>query len=499
MLNFLFQLLTGLGNAAIDVETRAAREYAVLRGRILNVMFGLLIAATFAALFNYLGTSFGFPLLRTFNLVAGCVAAIVSAILMLRPEAVLAYLGITYVVDGQKVIVTPVAGGKPIEIELPSIITLGKALAWYFLVLSFFFMVLGTFPIARNWMNIFAAYLAIFVLVLAGPTLKVHLRFAKWIIYWYTILVLVLAVGAMVSGAAYKKTIGFDPFTYLRITAVDVKVDQIQQVRDQNEQREVLKRLDVILKKEKKGEALTQEERSLMKKAESNTIPGKVVNAIFADTEEVELAKDITVIYVPVGENEAISLNDVYDGSGPDDVDNLLYIQDHFKAGQKLLKLAGTRVIDNVKLQEVQIPGPDGKFIGGTILLVDPNDIVAKGGDQEKTAKSTGPGWFSRQGMKISAFGGYIWGSGVQAASDVRGKPAQKATINFEGHKAGEEIDTGLMVKKGDIVKYVNVTAPFSGAGGHRIVQDTTCIADEFGVLRISGDKGSVTVEVTPK
>ena len=224
-----------------------------------------------------------------------------------------------------------------------------------------------------------------------------------------------------------------------------------------------------------------------------NHITNSVSTAGLAgSTEEITLAKDIDVIYVPV-ENKVIPLLDVYDGSKPDDAADLLKITPHFKAGQKLLKLAGARVVDNTKLCKVQIPGTDGKFIGGRVLLVDAADIVVKDDGIEKTKSASA-------GSTVGSFLGSI-GGGKKAEAATSERPAkrqpQKVTISFEGHKADEEIDTGLLAKKGDIVKYSGATAPYKVSGGFEATGNFTGIAQaDNRPIRVSGTKGEVTVEV---
>lgn len=210
-------------------------------------------------------------------------------------------------------------------------------------------------------------------------------------------------------------------------------------------------------------------------------------------TKEIVLARDIDVIYVPAGK-KVVPLVDAYDGSNPDDAANLVKITDRFKAGQKLLKLAGARVVDNTKLCEVQIPGPDGKFIGGRVLLVDAADIVVKDDDAKKT-KSASVG--STVGDFLGGIGG---GKKVEAASSAG--PAKRqptsATITFDKNDPAKVIDSGLWVKVGDSVRYSGVQAPFQTDVGDKFTQDYTCLAYKAGVIRLCNGKGTLRIDVIP-
>ncbi len=241
--------------------------YENARRRIAWLAMALLVLSVLGVVANYVGTTYGLTWLRQANLALGCFLAIVSAYALTCPLVVGVILVRDYI--------------RPGTAE-DTIRALGKSVAWYLLGMSFFFLVCGTLPISRNWMGVFAVYLGVFVVILCGPTFGMRTLFAKWIIYGYSVTVVALAISGMVSGAAYKKVVGFDPFTYLRITAVDVKVDQIQQIRDKNAERDALRKLDVILQKEKRGESLSQEEKDLMKRAEHNTLPGKTADVAVA-------------------------------------------------------------------------------------------------------------------------------------------------------------------------------------------------------------------------
>ena len=248
-----------------------ADEYSVIRQRLLWIMNALLILSVLGVVANYVGTNWGIDWLRQANLIVGCVLAIISAYAIACPAVVVAVIGIGYARNDDA------AAGTAETAK-----NLGMGFAWYVLGASFLFLILGTFPIARNPLAVFAIYLAILVLVLGGPTLSIRVVFSKYIIYLYSMVVIVLAVGSMVHGAAYKKAVGFDPYAYFRLSPIDMKADDIAKIEAANEEEVVMARLRIIERKVKRGESLTQEEVDLLAQINRNNVPGKAVDTAVA-------------------------------------------------------------------------------------------------------------------------------------------------------------------------------------------------------------------------
>lgn len=223
-------------------------------------------------------------------------------------------------------------------------------------------------------------------------------------------------------------------------------------------------------------------------------------------TEQIELAKDISVIYL-ASDQRLTEIKQAYDGHDPSDAQTRLSIRAKFAAGQRILKLAGTRVLDDTILQEVRITGPDGKFVGGQIYLVDRNDIVAKQSPNATpsstataaaTGSSTGPGWFSRQWTRFWQFCGWTAGNAVWAYSGGPKRLPTSATITFDPDPT-KLVDTGLRTEIGDTVRYSGVQKPFETSEGNKIQTDVTCDTLKGGVIRVKGGKGTVKIEVFPK
>lgn len=246
--------------------------YNAARRQVKRLATAVLALTVLGVVANYVGTTYMIAWIRQLNLVVGCLFAILSAYAMACPAVIAALLVSGYSRNN----------ANPLEGAESTVRDLGKATAWYFLGLSFFFLVLGTFPIARNWMGIFAIYLAVFTLILAGPTLHTRVLFARPIIFGYSVIVIALTVGSMVHGAAYKKAVGFDPYAYFRLSSIDMKADDIAKIEAANEEEVVLARLRIIERKVKRGESLTQDEEDLLKQINRNNVPGKAVDTAVA-------------------------------------------------------------------------------------------------------------------------------------------------------------------------------------------------------------------------
>jgi hypothetical protein len=157
-------------------------------------------------------------------------------------------------------------------------------------------MAAATIQFSRNPWAIPVIYLALGIILLADLQWSMSLVFSRKLITTYTVVVLLLAIGSMISSAFYKKVIGFDPYGYFRITQVEAAVAKIDDTKERIAEEAAAKKLEVIQNKIENGQALAPAEQDFLntekEKVKKDSLPGKV-KSLFHSTVSVKAARGV--------------------------------------------------------------------------------------------------------------------------------------------------------------------------------------------------------------
>lgn len=400
--------------------------YQILRFRMFQIVGCMVFFSIVAVILNYYG-------LKQVNLILGCILPFVVAFVVTAP------------ITAGGIILAGVASRPrhPVDGTTDAFKLVGDFVAYLLLCLSFFFLVAGTFTFSRNPMALPAAYLSMFVIFLAFVVWDMKANIAKKIVYSYAVVVLVVSLGSLVSGATYWKIIGFDPYEVFKISAVDEKLDEIRKLQQKNEEKRILDVLAEI------KDTLYAQNQYLNK-----DVPEEIRKKVDAEKKVIE--KDGKLI----------------------DKDVLKKIEEKVAAEKEATK-KDKELIDKVAVDTIPSKVA-GKVITTYDYLVESMSQKPASPKPIQTASAPAstpaPVSFARRGV-------------------------QEKVVNF---KAGEPTHTGIMVQKGDVLYFINPTAPFKFSGAskfHTINKTMICDISNPGLLVINGWKedGGVLIKVIPQ
>jgi len=141
------------------------------------------------------------------------------------------------------------------------------------LVVTAFFYFMGTLPISRNLSSIIPALMGAILLLL----LSTKVKYAKTLVYIYTVCVMTLSIGGMIAPELFYKSFGFDPVPFLSFSSADHRYARIQGKLHDAKVVETDRCLAEIEAKVDQGIPLSfQEEQFLRQYREKNSLTGKV-------------------------------------------------------------------------------------------------------------------------------------------------------------------------------------------------------------------------------
>jgi hypothetical protein len=246
--------------------TASVNEYRIIRRRIFKVLLYSFMVSLLAVALNFWG-------LKTVDAIIGCILPLIVLYAFTAPATLGAVLT-------AGVISSP---RHPIQQVEKVAELVAKAVGWILLVFSFFFLVMGTIPLGRNFWSIAIVYLGLGLLLLINVQGIQKTKFAAPLLYGYVIVSLILAIGSMVPGEVHIKAYGYDFFRWFRSSPVERAIARVESAETQAKERMLATDLALIEKNIKEGRRLTTNEQSIMAYAramrDNNTTPAAIKKA----------------------------------------------------------------------------------------------------------------------------------------------------------------------------------------------------------------------------
>jgi hypothetical protein len=242
-------------------------EYNVFRQRAFKVLFYALLASFVGVAINRLSLSY--PPAKIINLVFG---------------GAFAFAAFYFSTDARLLGGAATAGAvlhpfSPLRGVAEATRAYGRFVGTVVLWMSFFFLVMSTAQISRNfWIGVPLVYFTIFMIILMDLVWGVSIFFSRTIVVTYTVVVLVLAIGFLISAPSWKKAVGVDPFAHIRLSPTEILVSDIDDQLTKNQEEADAEKLKGYLAKAKAGSALKADELAFVSqqraKAEDRSLPG---------------------------------------------------------------------------------------------------------------------------------------------------------------------------------------------------------------------------------
>ncbi|MFH1661951.1 MAG: hypothetical protein ABIA02_02550 [Candidatus Falkowbacteria bacterium] len=222
----------------------------------------MIFSAIIAVILNVCG-------LKTLNAVLGCILPAVAIFISSRPNVIAGLIGTGIATN----IKTPIAGSTD------SLEIWAKLVGYALLYSSIFFLFMGTFTISRNFGSIPLILLALILIFLFSVVWGMEVVITRKLLHAYTIVVLIVATGSIISGATWTNVFGFDPYGSFRISTVDSMIYEAEILDQKNQESKDVKILHGIIEKKKKGVNLTEQEKKdlqrLREKRDSKNLPNR--------------------------------------------------------------------------------------------------------------------------------------------------------------------------------------------------------------------------------
>jgi hypothetical protein len=146
--------------------------------------------------------------------------------------------------------------------------------------MSFFFLVMSTFQISRNFWAIPIIYLAIIIILFMDIFWGIRILFTRFVIEFYTMSTIIIILLSFISPPIWKKAIGCDPFAIIRLNKPELLISDIDEQLIKNQEiadEKRLKRILTAIEKNQDESTLSPDDRDFLiaqrQKARDRSLP----------------------------------------------------------------------------------------------------------------------------------------------------------------------------------------------------------------------------------
>jgi len=216
---------------------------------------------------------------RTVNLYIGVILNIIAVLVITRPKILLVIFSVGAAtsqssIRPSQIIKNGVKGGEELLIKA------AQGVGVFFIFFSFFFLAAGTLNFRNNLGAIPLVVLSIIILLLIGRAGWFKIGFYKKFIFTYTLIALIIGIGSFIPRSGYIKTIGFYPYAYLQVNAMEDGVSRVEEAIRRKAYATDAEKLVAIERKINNNQAPTNEEQSFFNRKQQERNSGKLIKQL---------------------------------------------------------------------------------------------------------------------------------------------------------------------------------------------------------------------------